>query len=131
MGKARAAYVHMDMVDPFDYEKVKAAILAKYDFNSETYRFQFRSTEVKEDETQKELYARLTEHYSKWVQPQHHTKKEIGEIIVLEQFLRKLAPDLQVWIRERYPGSTAEAASLVDTFVAARCKTQSWTFKGK
>lgn len=33
MGKARAAYVHIDMVDSLDYEKVKAAILAKYDIN--------------------------------------------------------------------------------------------------
>jgi hypothetical protein len=46
MGKARAAYVHMDMVDSLDYEKVKAAILAN--INSETYCLQFRSTELKE-----------------------------------------------------------------------------------
>lgn len=77
---------------------------------------------MKEDETPKELYARLKEHYSKWVQPQHHTKEESGEIIVLEQFLHMLAPDLQVWIRERDPG-------LADTFVAAQRKTQPWTFK--
>jgi len=67
----------MDMVESLDYEKVQAAILAKYDFNSETYRFQFRSTEVKEDKTQRKLYARLKERDSKWLQPQHHTKEKI------------------------------------------------------
>ncbi|XP_057188949.1 uncharacterized protein LOC130553809 isoform X1 [Triplophysa rosa] len=51
------------------------------------------------------------------------------EVIILEQFLRMLAPDLQVWIKERDPSSAAEAATLADTFVAARRKTQPWTFK--
>ena len=54
-GKARAAYVNMDREESLDYEKVKAAILDKYNINQETYRIQFRETEVREDETPKEL----------------------------------------------------------------------------
>ena len=127
-GKARAAYVNMDREESLDYEKVKAAILDKYNINQETYRLQFRATEVREDETPKELYVRLKDVYQKWVQPQQHTKEEIAEVFVLEQFLRMVSPDLQIWIKERNPSSAAEAASLADVFVAARHKAQAWTY---
>ena len=93
---------------------MKAAILDKYNINQETYRLQFRATEVREDETPKELYVRLKDVYQKWVQPQQHTKEEIAEVFVLEQFLRMVSPDLQIWIKERNPSSAAEAASLAD-----------------
>ncbi|XP_047208443.1 uncharacterized protein LOC124859599 [Girardinichthys multiradiatus] len=42
-GKARSAYVLMDIADSEDYEKVKAAILQKYEITAETYRRRFRS----------------------------------------------------------------------------------------
>ncbi|XP_024117599.1 uncharacterized protein LOC112139127, partial [Oryzias melastigma] len=58
-GKARSAYVNMDVDDSLDYEKVKTAILHKYDINPESYRQRFRSLDVGPDESPKELYARL------------------------------------------------------------------------
>ncbi|KAG1956974.1 gag-pol fusion protein [Pimephales promelas] len=127
-GKARSAYVHMDIVESLDYQKVKTAILSKYDINSESYRLQFRSSEVGKDENPKELYVRLKELYHKWVQPQNRTKDQIGEVIVLEQFLRMLAPDLQIWIKERDPKTASEAAALADVFLSARQKNQVWTY---
>ncbi|XP_048881447.1 uncharacterized protein LOC125748837 [Brienomyrus brachyistius] len=126
-GKARAAYVSMDQDDALSYALLKEAILAKYDINQETYRLQFRGAEVGEEETPKELYVRLRDLYQRWVQPQHHTKEEIGETIILEQFLRLVSPELQVWIRERNPASASDAAALADVFVAARRKAQSWS----
>lgn len=126
-GKARGAYVHMDIDDSLSYDKVKAAILSKYDVNPETYRQRFRSLEVRLDENPKELYARLKDLYRKWIQPKGKTNQEIGEIIILEQYLRMLSPELQVWIREHNPSSAAKAAELAEVFVAARRKGQPWT----
>ncbi|KAL3968079.1 hypothetical protein ACER0C_030112 [Sarotherodon galilaeus] len=126
-GKARGAYVHMDIDDSLSNDKVKAAILSKYDVNPETYRQRFRSLEVRLDENPKELYARLKDLYGKWIQPKGKTNQEIGEIIILEQYLRMLSPELQVWIREHNPSSAAKAAELAEVFVAARRKGQPWT----
>lgn len=127
-GKARAAYVSMDQQDALHYAQVKGAILDKYNINQEMYRLQFRGARVDEEESPKELYIRLRDLYLRWVQPQYHTKEEVGETIILEQFLRLLSPDLQVWIRERNPDSATEAAAMADVFVAARRKTQPWTY---
>ncbi|XP_035983424.1 uncharacterized protein LOC105922137 [Fundulus heteroclitus] len=126
-GRARGAYVHMDIDDALDYDKVKSAILLKYDVNPESYRQKFRSLEVRPDESPRELYARLKELYGKWMQPRGKSVHEIGETIILEQFLRMLSPELQVWIREHDPGSAMKAAELADVFVAARKKGQAWS----
>ena len=127
-GKARAAYVSMDQEDALEYEWLKEVILDKYDINQEMYRLQFRGAQVGEEETPKELYVRLRDFYQRWVQPRNHTKEQIGETIILEQFLRLVSPELQVWIRERNPDSAAEATLLADVFVSARRKTQPWTY---
>lgn len=127
-GKARSAYVAMDVADAVDYAQVKAAILKKYSINHETYRQRFRVMDVLEEETPKELYVRLKDLYMKWVRPAERTKQEIGEIIILEQFLRMLSPELQTWIKEHGPATAEEAAHLADVFVAARRRAEPWSF---
>ncbi|XP_048051185.1 uncharacterized protein LOC125271213 [Megalobrama amblycephala] len=128
-GKARAAYVNMDLNESTDYDKVKYAILKKYDVNAETYRQKFRSLTIEPTESPKELYSRLKELFGKWIQPKRKTVEEVSEIIILEQYLKMLSPELQVWIRERDPKTAAEAASLADVFVAARGKNKLWAWK--
>ncbi|KAF7642819.1 hypothetical protein LDENG_00250170 [Lucifuga dentata] len=127
-GKARSAYVHMDGDDSLEYDKVKTAILRKYDINPGTCRQRFRSLDAEPGESPKELYVRLKELYGKWIQPKGKAIQDIVEIIILEQYLRLLSPELQVWIREHGPLSAAEAATLADVFVAARKKGQPWSY---
>ncbi|XP_047231927.1 zinc finger and SCAN domain-containing protein 12-like [Girardinichthys multiradiatus] len=128
-GKARSAFVHMDVDLSMIYDQVKLAILQKYEINSETYRQRFRSLQVEPEETPKELYIRLKELYSKWVQPNGKTLEQINEIIILEQYLRMLSSELQVWIKEHNPKTAKKAAELADVFVAARRRNLSWPFQ--
>lgn len=59
-GKARAAYVAMDIEETMDYVKVKNAVMHKYEINAESYRLRFRSSKLEDDETPKELQACTT-----------------------------------------------------------------------
>ncbi|XP_073726116.1 uncharacterized protein [Misgurnus anguillicaudatus] len=127
-GKARAAYVAMDLEEATDYEQVKEAILRKYSINAEVYRQRFRSMEVLTEETPKELYVWLRDLLNKWVKPAEKTVDQFAETIVLEQFLRMLCPELQTWIKEHDPGSAEEAAKLAEVFVAARKRTEPWSY---
>ncbi|XP_051748280.1 zinc finger protein 394-like [Ctenopharyngodon idella] len=127
-GKARAAYVAMDVEEATDYGQVREAILKKYSINAETYRQRFHSMEVLMEETPKELYVRLKDLFYKWVKPAEKTVYEVAESIILEQFLRMLCPELQTWIKEHDPTSAEEAARLADVFVAARRRTEPWSF---
>uniref|UniRef100_A0A8D0D0N8 SCAN box domain-containing protein n=1 Tax=Sander lucioperca TaxID=283035 RepID=A0A8D0D0N8_SANLU len=83
---------------------------------AETYRQRFRSKTIMEGETAKELQARLKDLMGKWLVPELLTKAEVCDRIVLEQFLGMLHPELQVWVRERTPASSAQAADLAITW---------------
>ncbi|KAK7898417.1 hypothetical protein WMY93_019270 [Mugilogobius chulae] len=119
-GRARAAYVAMDITETMDYDKVKKAVLEKFEISAETYRVRFRSSVVREDESPKELQSRLKDLFDKWMTPREKTKEQIGDAIVLEQFLRMQTPDLRTWIKERNPTTSREAAELAEAFLSAR-----------
>lgn len=59
MAKHGSACVLMDIKDSENYDRVKAAILAKYEITSDTYRRRFRSLKIEPGKTPQELYVRL------------------------------------------------------------------------
>lgn len=119
-GKAKAAYIAMDFEQTMKYDSVKTAILEKFEINPETYRQRFRALDVQHDETPKELYVRLKDLYDKWVCPKTRTKEEIGELLVLEQFLKMVNGEVRLWIKKHNPKDAKEAVSLADAFMAAQ-----------
>ncbi|XP_032442308.1 uncharacterized protein LOC116734877 [Xiphophorus hellerii] len=127
-GKARTAYVLMDMADSENYDNVKEAILAKYEITADTYRRRFRCLKIEPGETPRELYVRLKDLFSRWIKPDKSTVQEISEQIILEQFLRMVNPELEIWIRERDPKTAKEAATLAEVFTSARKGSKSTYF---
>ena len=121
-GRAQKAYTALPSAEANDYEQLKKAILKRYDINEETYRQRFRSTRKKSDESHRELVVRLQDLRQKWMQ-KYSTVEQIGDVIVMEQFLNSLTPDLRVWIRERKPETTSEAGELADQYEQARKST--------
>uniref|UniRef100_A0AAR2J3W0 SCAN box domain-containing protein n=1 Tax=Pygocentrus nattereri TaxID=42514 RepID=A0AAR2J3W0_PYGNA len=78
--------------------------------SAETYRQRFRVTDIWPDDTPQELYVRLKELFAKWTKPEEHTVQQMSEILILEQFMRMVSPDMAVWIKEHDPGTAEEAA---------------------
>ncbi|KAK7915896.1 hypothetical protein WMY93_011657 [Mugilogobius chulae] len=87
---------------------------------SETYRRRFRSLHIQPNETPRELYVRLKELFTRWIQPEKTTIQKMSEKLILEQFLRMVTPELEVWIKEHDPDTAEEAARLAEVFMSAR-----------
>lgn len=119
-GKARAAYVAMEPEESLEYNHVRQAILDKFEINSETYRQRFRSHSLRENESAKELQVRLKDLYEKWMNPRHRTKEEVGDQIILEQFLKLLNPETRMWVKQNNLTSSKQAAEMAENFMAAR-----------
>ena len=118
-GKAQLAYAAMPADDAADYDRLKAAILKRYDITEETYRQRFRAAVRKGDETHQELRVRLQDVARKWMKG-CSTAEEVVDVIVREQLMNTLAPDVRVWMRERKPKSSEEASELADDYMQAR-----------
>ena len=58
IGKAQQAYAALTTEEAADYEKLKKAILIRYDINEESYRKQFRTARKADSETNRELIRR-------------------------------------------------------------------------
>ncbi|KAL2085069.1 hypothetical protein ACEWY4_020587 [Coilia grayii] len=52
------------------------------------------------------------------------------ETMVLEQYLRVLYPEVRTWVKERTPSTAAEAATLVENFVAAHKGSKRYRYAG-
>ena len=115
-GKAMAAYAALTPEDAVVYEKVKEAILRRYEIN-ETYRQRFRQDHKKGKELYREYADRLSDHFVRWTASQSIPLKEL---IMIEQFLAWVPEDLRIWLRERKPTSLHQAATLADDHALAR-----------
>ncbi|XP_047690258.1 zinc finger protein 446 isoform X3 [Prionailurus viverrinus] len=80
----------------------------------EAARLRFRGFCYQEVAGPREALARLRELCRQWLRPEACSKEQMLELLVLEQFLGTLPPEIQAWVRGQRPGSPEEAVALVE-----------------
>lgn len=80
----------------------------------EAARLRFRHFRYEEASGPHEALAHLRELCCQWLQPEARSKEQILELLVLEQFLGALPPEIQAWVGAQSPKSGEEAAVLVE-----------------
>ncbi|XP_053147513.1 zinc finger and SCAN domain-containing protein 31-like [Hemicordylus capensis] len=128
-GEAKQAFSSLGARDRGDYGKVKAAILQGQALMRERQRQHFRHFTYHEAEGPRGVWSQLQGLCRQWLKVEKHTKEQILEVLILEQFLIVLPPKMQSWVREHGPESCAQAVSLAEEFLlrqqeSARCEKQ-------
>ncbi|XP_061476224.1 zinc finger protein 436-like [Rhineura floridana] len=83
---------------------------------SEIQRQRFRQFRYQEAEGPQEACSRLWFLCCRWLKPERHTKEQVLELIILEQFLAILPPEVQSQVMEGCPKSCAQAVALAEGF---------------
>ncbi|XP_061475890.1 zinc finger protein 24-like [Rhineura floridana] len=119
-GEAKAVFSRLGAGDKGDYGKVKAAILQRDAIQMEVQRQHFRQLRYQEAEDPQRIYSQLQELCHQWLKPERRTKEQILELLVLEQFLAILPPELQTWIQGGGPETWSQAVALAEDFLMSQ-----------
>ncbi|XP_006900578.1 PREDICTED: zinc finger protein 18-like [Elephantulus edwardii] len=81
----------------------------------ETARKLFRRFQYQVLSGPRETLRQLQKLCFQWLQPEVHSKEQILELLMLEQFLTILPREIQMWVRTQRPSSGEEAVMLVES----------------
>ncbi|KAL1768815.1 zinc finger protein with KRAB and SCAN domains 5 isoform X1 [Sigmodon hispidus] len=81
----------------------------------ETFYQRFKHFQYHEAAGPRDALSQLRVLCCEWLRPELHTKEQILELLVLEQFLTILPEEFQAWVREHHPESGEEAVAVVES----------------
>ncbi|XP_060094764.1 zinc finger protein 383-like [Heteronotia binoei] len=109
---------HPSRQQPIDPPFVgKEALFSQLQSQEEAGPQSFRAGTIPLGETPRETLSQLSKATQQWLRPQEHSKEQIVDLVILEQFLFVLPMDMQAWLRAKEPRSSKEAAQLAEAYL--------------
>ena len=120
-GKALQAYASLSSDCINDYGSVKKSILQRYMLTEEGYRVKFRDTCPSRDDTVSQYASLMCRHSERWIEMSgiSHTFDDLKDLVLREQFLRKVHSDLRMFLKERSPKDLTQMVSFTEKYLAA------------
>ncbi|CAO2627010.1 Neurotrophin receptor-interacting factor 1 [Lemmus lemmus] len=87
---------------------------SKHLADTEVAHQKFRHFQYEKSDDPQKAVCQLRELCHQWLQPSTHSKRQILDLLVLEQFLNALPEKLRVWVESQHPEDCQAAVALVE-----------------
>ena len=121
-GRAMDVYTRMSDADASDYDKLKKALLTRYNYTEDGYRKRFREATSETEETPDQFVIRLKNYLAKWLELSGSSPQNFDalvDLIVKEQFINACSEDLAMYLSERGPKDLVELTSWAQKYLIA------------
>uniref|UniRef100_A0A8C6PPT4 CCHC-type domain-containing protein n=1 Tax=Nothobranchius furzeri TaxID=105023 RepID=A0A8C6PPT4_NOTFU len=116
-GRALEVLTALPVTDSLDYDRVKAVILQAYELIPEAYRQKFRQAKKSAGQRHVEFAHEISMLFDKWCSSTKvKTLSDLRELILLEDFKRKLPERLVTYLNEQKVSTLTAASLLADEF---------------
>lgn len=123
--KGKAITVCDRLEDNTNYDHVKETILAAYSISTEGYRQAFKNLNKPSNQTYAEFASERLQTFHKWLKSATvDTFDKLVNLIVLEEFKRKVPFSIMTHIIEREETDLIKAAKIADVFSLIHCPMQ-------
>ena len=121
-GRAMDVYTRMSDADASDYDKLKKALLTRYNYTEDGYRKRFREATPETEETPDQFVIRLKNYLAKWLELSGSSPDNFDalvDLIVKEQFISACSEDLALYLLERGPKDLVELTTWAQKYLIA------------
>ena len=121
-GRAMDVYTRMSDADASDYDKLKKALLTRYNYSEDGYRKRFREATPETEETPDQFVIRLKNYLAKWLELSGSSPQNFDalvDLIVKEQFINACSENLAMYLLERGPKDLVELTTWAQKYLIA------------